>query len=1805
MLSKMSTVRIPPALLHHTQALDTNLSLQHADAALPSSSDCLTTAGASVDETATPGTATLTSTLDAAADDADASVAELLSSIVERSFSTLILKLFVQAIPLPESGAFFDTAQALRAVHTSPSSVRWKLQEVGAILRSLHARLDTTEARANPALHALRRYLSTALPWLDEVLGNWMVYELALADMRASKNWISATLTLFQHIERLLRKPAFFHIARQPAVQMWVGQFETARDILAKLKVFSALPGSASLEDYLSIFANGPCQADYLTRSIHALANALSAACTDGTRPATGSLSDQVFWLMRQLTNPSVVESMRPHLEMLLGGPAQVQQLTAIMHFSQALTERPGGQSSVQDMRWLVNTVAACACRPMLEGAGFTWLGALAQDAKVLSTVDVLLTTQPSPSAWPRLMATLSQAALSSASAWLQQPLAGTPTAPWALLGAERALGWLTGDAMVMPAAASAELAAFFREHHNLENWPALLTRASQSAYRLAKPYIAGHLLNDPVAAVTVRYADSLQTHTDWKQTLLWFAAQNTGENAWLANAYSHYTTVLITWKAYEALCLDDVEQSEAALRAVVRTLQDAQITHRFPQLAKLLDILPLLPTLRQVHNQLPDTAGLSWVERAELWQRSLRLANTVESRVAGERLSRCVESWLTDAAMLACERLAQTAWTPFASADAAPTTDLPRESAIHRQPSTPHQTALSTPTGGHTPALAAGLSLGTIGAGAILYGLWQFNRPEPEYSLVASPRDSRRGQVLPLVVGGAALVAAGCLAYPLLKSWLSSPEHTFGMAPEERARLMARYPDIERMLEQQALPEWGEFDEDTISSRSRRSARHVEPDAPTRGGTSTPGYATFEAQISGTLKAFIQDETQSEWIRLEAELLMEKASSDPFVKLVEGSERRATRALLRMMQSVLATAQDSEQDLDPDKQAALRQLWNVLHGLYITAQTGPSAAEVKAVAMLLRISPTLTFSEPPDAGHPSSPLSGTQTASSVRAILQAYAPILNPAFYFDKRIREIIADARADQDVAEVLEPDTLITITAAAHSLSNPNHDRKQLQNVTFNVTVKEYVTNQHIHIFKPLADSRAIYDFRLAPEHAILKKFDEIDLEAEMLDQLAQYQDDTDRMESLRKFHQAMIVDRCLAYLSSPSRFPAFADAVEGFLTNQRPASLLSFMGEIVTGAFCIRTSPTAALILSIDDPVSYHVLDQLHEYYADGAKRMLISRFPHTDEFAQWVFSKVSIRHASAHMYSKDKLKNRYFSLRVGTGLPQSNYRHVLASQPLQMSGKIWRSDLPDALIKHQFLRTQCDIDVMILTDSEIVTLHLLDCLKLFLSFAEITATVCLPSTGTLLSLAATFLVNVGLGAAAVGASLAQYTIADRYVERTAYAVDALVAMAALGLGASVAGSNLGILTTNRMLSVQNLRQLQRIYRDVKRTVKRQYANAPQVAGGPLELARPGNRLIAQGAPLKLKIPHSLATLKGQAAAGVVPRPKAPILNIDDATITRDVVAHFHYLESVAFKPFDVTTRPGSETVGYRTIPDTDYVQIYTMQDGKPPIDQSTSLIVSAHGGYIDADLSTPAIALPADITLAMLTPHDTMLLDPTVDAVINDINFEAYATFRGELTKVKFIPQNHAEWLFGSNYDPADVMNTHGPVKGLTNYRHIQFEENPWVLWSAVRRNRQRALTDNVARADVLVVNDGIVDFWQSDPGRASVARLLELDARGGLVNAHGERYRKLIFSHCRSNFDVPRNQVSTYRAISERLMEVGRARSNVWQRAIYMTTFSRSRGDLSFARNIQIMYAYLYRKPLPGDDRTTPSPGSA
>ncbi|NIG87557.1 hypothetical protein M5J15_12095 [Serratia symbiotica] len=108
----------------------------------------------------------------------------------------------------------------------------------------------------------------------------------------------------------------------------------------------------------------------------------------------------------------------------------------------------------------------------------------------------------------------------------------------------------------------------------------------------------------------------------------------------------------------------------------------------------------------------------------------------------------------------------------------------------------------------------------------------------------------------------------------------------------------------------------------------------------------------------------------------------------------------------------------------------------------------------------------------------------------------------------------------------------------------------------------------------------------------------------------------------------------------------------------------------------------------------------------------------------------------------------------------------------------------------------------------------------------------------------------------------------------------------------------------------------------------------------------------------------------------------------------------------------------------------------------------------SLVVSAHGGFIDSDTSTPVVSLPSDMVIKMLTPHGTKLFDPGLDNVVNaGEKLRAYVTFkRGKVTDVDFIPQdNNSEWKYSGDYSPGDILNAQGrrvdyKITGITDMK---------------------------------------------------------------------------------------------------------------------------------------------------------------
>lgn len=245
----------------------------------------------------------------------------------------------------------------------------------------------------------------------------------------------------------------------------------------------------------------------------------------------------------------------------------------------------------------------------------------------------------------------------------------------------------------------------------------------------------------------------------------------------------------------------------------------------------------------------------------------------------------------------------------------------------------------------------------------------------------------------------------------------------------------------------------------------------------------------------------------------------------------------------------------------------------------------------------------------------------------------------------------------------------------------------------------------------------------------------------------------------------------------------------------------------------------------------------------------------------------------------------------------------------------------------------------------------------------------------------------------------------------------------------------------------------------------------------------------------------------------------------------------------YKESPDFTAIKVRGDEHVGQVGYRTLADNHYVQLFTKSNGIEKQQGSKNLVISAHGGYITKDIENPAVVLPADVTVILFTPHGTRLFDPGIEETLNNAsNFEAFLTIDGKEVKTKFQAQNHNHWRHSSDYQPDAVMNSLGRADGLQNYRHFHFEqESRGKLGRALVSNRKLAAEGKATLSDILIVNGMIERDVVTNPKLASIQRVIDLIHDGKLRNVAGEPYERLIFSHCRCDFDLDEAQVSSYR----------------------------------------------------------------
>lgn len=75
----------------------------------------------------------------------------------------------------------------------------------------------------------------------------------------------------------------------------------------------------------------------------------------------------------------------------------------------------------------------------------------------------------------------------------------------------------------------------------------------------------------------------------------------------------------MLCWQAHEALMSGSMADCETALRGLVSEMKDTQITKVYPQLEKLADLLPLLPTMHNAMKHVrPRNHETSWLAQGE-----------------------------------------------------------------------------------------------------------------------------------------------------------------------------------------------------------------------------------------------------------------------------------------------------------------------------------------------------------------------------------------------------------------------------------------------------------------------------------------------------------------------------------------------------------------------------------------------------------------------------------------------------------------------------------------------------------------------------------------------------------------------------------------------------------------------------------------------------------------------------------------------------------------------------------------------------------------------------------------------------------------------------------------------------------------------------------------------------------------------------------------------------------------------------------------------------------------------------------
>lgn len=304
---------------------------------------------------------------------------------------------------------------------------------------------------------------------------------------------------------------------------------------------------------------------------------------------------------------------------------------------------------------------------------------------------------------------------------------------------------------------------------------------------------------------------------------------------------------------------------------------------------------------------------------------------------------------------------------------------------------------------------------------------------------------------------------------------------------------------------------------------------------------------------------------------------------------------------------------------------------------------------------------------------------------------------------------------------------------------------------------------------------------------------------------------YRADTAKKSQLTALYKDMMRLRCLEYLEAPKNREAdtaYTRAVNDFLTGAVQAKAVSFKGHKLNGVFLIPVG-AGGVLFSVDEEKFFHVGEGRLPYDSIYGRRETYSvpEVPRTTDFKDWVLSKMPAYNASEYKneaLSMFKSEVRYDHAEILGDIPRLDC-------PFEFTASRDHDDLADKLFTGLMDRLASDIDSLVFSRSEQMTLAALDVVKTILMVGAVALNVAVPGTGTLLSRVGLFLANLALDAAYVAAAATQAHVADRPQDAAAFRNEAIIAGVLGGVG-TVAGG--------KALSREGVAAARSLYRQTK-------------------------------------------------------------------------------------------------------------------------------------------------------------------------------------------------------------------------------------------------------------------------------------------------------------------------------------------------------------------------------------------------